>query len=358
MLKVSTKDFSPKQLLDSESSFWDTWSKIFEDDPTYASFFTHKETVKSWLSTLPEDSRLKASFLHIDNDVVGVMLLGVGTRKILRYFTVTALRPLRTGIETDDQWWPEYVSPICKPIAELHKSWWLSETLKQAKANLFEFEAYPLSWFDKINDNNDDRFLKLHLEKKEPGGKIDLKKDLKWPKSTKRQINQTNNFAKRNMDEIKLVEIILNKNKFVKRHSDWHIKKWEDTNTPSGFKNPQFIQMLNNILMNQKAAKGRVFAAIAKDRCVGVQVIFQHKKWAGFYLASLHPEEKNNHWHIGTWLHTQIAEKLKLEGVEVYDFMAGESGYKKRLSTDVPEYCKAFCFRNNNIKMRILKKLL
>lgn len=355
MLKVIVDDYSVEQLLNYSPNLWSTWGEIFDNDKESTSFFSHQRTVKAWLSTLPKDMLLKISLLLSGETIVGIMLLGDGSRPFLRYFKISTLRPLRTGFHCDDQWWPEYVAPISYPFVGKYKDWWISETLKKTKTSVFEMEAIPTTWLPELEVNK--RLLHV-IENRSESGIVELSGDLTWSRSVRRQLKQTEAFATKKDSPIWFEEITENKYEFVSKYCHWHIDKWAQSPTPSGFENPQFNALFEKLLSNEATHSVRVFSAMSKSGCVGFQIVLTHEGWAGFYLASLKPEGNTNHWHIGIWLHIQVAERLKQEGFSEYDFMAGEANYKKRLSSKARCFVRVVLFNRRNKLLNLFKNHL
>ena len=355
MFQVSISYYLPMELCFRTESFWSAWDDIHKKSGKGGGFFSSSSIVKTWLSTLDKNIELIATMLFHGEDAVGIMLFCKTEKRYMRFFRINSLVAIRTGKTKFDQWWPEYVFPLLKKDYEHAFNWWMDSILRITNVHTIEFECVPIEWYE--NTKSTHNFYCVH-ENKQRGGQIDLCSDLKWSKSIRRQLSQTERFCDRELNSNLTLKEIPPKEcpEFMEKHKHWHIEKWKDSETPSGFTNPYFRKLLNKITQLEGEQFGRVFAAYAGDNCVGFNVILQDGKWAGFYLAGLSNKE-SNHWHIGIWLHVMIVNRLKLDGFSVYDFMAGDAGYKDRMMSTSQNYVRTVLISKKKFLLNCASKL-
>lgn len=355
-IKIVTERWPIEELL-SNVELWSNWGDI--PPLSEPSFFSDREVVLTWLKTLPLDYEMIISFLYQSEKLVGIALLGEFKEFIGRVIPVKKISLLRSGVSHFDQWWPEYVQP--RLDKDSHHLWgdWMHEIIKQTKADFLDTEVVPLDWLREWEQGT----VKLSLEVSnvESGGIVDLKTETKFSKSTIRQYKQTSKFSKNKWGLLKLERLEADEIEgALSSYSFWHINKWVNTETESGFKNKHFEDVLNGLAFLKGEIGLDVYLASVNGDVLGMQVMLSKDDWAGFYLSSLHHEE-SNHWHLGTWMHIEIIKELKIRGFSSYDFMAGNARYKKQLSTEIPLYAKgewSLRFNFRSVFLRSLKKLV
>jgi hypothetical protein len=117
----------------------------------------------------------------------------------------------------------------------------------------------------------------------------------------------------------------------------WHRNRWgaaagSSRTSTSGFDNPAFV-LFHQTLIRQAfeedqirlwrlSAGGRVLTALYNFRVAGVE---------SFYLGASDPSLAPD-LRTGLVAHLSVMDRCLSEGIEVYDFMAGDSQYKRQLS--------------------------
>lgn len=322
------------KVLDIEHAFKEKWIRLElkSDDRCFMSW----DWFSSFCSTLPKDHVFGYSeLIDKDDNTIGLLLFGETKRKRLKIFTASALLAFRTGIDAYDQVWAEYTKPLVeRGVRALDVQNWLAYIVTTFSADELTFKVAALDVFW-------ERLLSeaLTFERKEGGGYVLFSKKTNLAnKYTRRQLNQTAAYFK-DRNGLRLIEINECDDKIgvLEKYSHWHIEKWEETTTPSGFLNPSFMSFHQNLLAHACRVLPRIFVVKCENEVLGFSYILQDKRWAGFYLCSI-KDFRSNHVHLGTWLHINIAQVLSTEGVEEYDFMAGDNPYKKRLSNGDRDY--------------------
>lgn len=321
---------------------WELWERI---PAAYSpDFFVSAGTMQCWLESIPPSTSLVLTMLFApDGKIAGIALFGRFRAKVAKILPVTTLTLSRSGFGHIDQWWPEYVQPRCFPEHQGQIGWWFCQVAKQQGAVQWETEVVPVSWLSMWQKNSPESVAHL-FENQEDGGLVPLQPMMSFRRSVERQCRQTERFAESSLGgPLCLVEVQSSERQSaIQKYLHWHMDKWRGTETPSGFENPVFKAVITR-LSSLESGRLRVFLLQASGQVLGMQIVLCSGSWAGFYLASLQPIA-SNHWRPGIWLHTQIAHALSVEGVSVYDLMAGNADYKKMLSADLPSFGRGVWF--------------
>jgi CelD/BcsL family acetyltransferase involved in cellulose biosynthesis len=107
----------------------------------------------------------------------------------------------------------------------------------------------------------------------------------------------------------------------------WHRSRWLD----SGYNNPAFIEF-HETLIKRGFDHGNIklFRIVFGNHVVGVFYFLLIEGCAYFYLQGLR-SESNNKLKPGLNAHCLLMQHFLKQGYDVYDFMGGESQYKRQL---------------------------
>jgi hypothetical protein len=355
-LEVLVVKYKAQELL-NDTLFWQRWSAL--PTPRHQSFFATESVLKSWISGLHPSKELWLSCVYDVHDtselIVGMAIFGEFTSKIVRHIPCRALTLLRSGDDRHDQIWPEYVMPRYESSYGISLGHWWSETLRQTDCVKMDSHVLPVSWLKEWSQNAP-KGLKLGVENVENGyARTLMSEPVLFGSSIRRQCKQTETFSYSKFGSpITLVELRGNDALLAIGHaSKWHSEKWRGTETPSGFDNEAFVDVISTWI---KTSDARVFSARCGENMVGLTIVLDTKPWAGFYLACI-PKIQSNHWHCGVWMHTQIICLLSKEGYTCYDFMAGEARYKKQLSNHTETYARGVWVNTETLLGKLTWKL-
>jgi hypothetical protein len=355
MIEFSLKEVNVTDVVFQDADFWSRWDSLPPMFPE--SFFTESAIIRAWLKNIPDDVYIFISEVFMDGNVAGVCLFGKKKETIKRFFKCEMLTLLRSGDDDADQTWPEYVMPRCLP--ELVPLWseWMLNVIKAANVNAMITEVIPVTWGDEwLQQSKNLTSVKTNIER---GAVLDLRGALVFSSSIKRQLKQTTRYAQERYNSVLSLHEVhdIEKQDIVMRHNAWHRKKWAGTSTPSGFENPSFFSTIKEWV---KSDAIKVFVAEVDGQVLGFNIVLTQGKWAGYYLSSLAPGE-SNHWHVGVWMHVQIAQCLQREGYNFYDFMAGDARYKTQLvkhSGFERDYARFTWFNSKKLKSKLLSRLM
>lgn len=136
----------------------------------------------------------------------------------------------------------------------------------------------------------------------------------------------------------------------LQQHSQWHIRKWEDTPTPSGFNNAKF-QQFHKHFITQDQNNTCLAVLSVDDEIIGLNYYLRNKDSIAFYLSCIRPVADNK-IKIGLTLHCLTARQAHILGISYIDFLAGDAEYKRKLSNNIESYCK-FIIQKQNLKFKL-----
>ena len=115
-----------------------------------------------------------------------------------------------------------------------------------------------------------------------------------------------------------------------------HRRKWGDTSEGSGFDNPTFVQFHKALMAgeDQHAFHCEVLAFYAGDLCLGYTYNLLNHDTVYFYLSAIEYAEESNRFQPGLIMHTLAIAYFACKGFKTYDFMGGDSQYKRSLSNE------------------------
>jgi len=136
--------------------------------------------------------------------------------------------------------------------------------------------------------------------------------------------------------------------KLLKDAQQWHINKWANTATPSGFSNTSFVNFHQELIQSTYPSVHTFMAELTIDKeLAGCLYCFVQNKIVYYYLSCLKPI-KDNRIKLGLVMHTLLIEWMIQNKDECtgYDFLAGDARYKRSLSNSEDEYLQVIMQKN------------
>ncbi|MGV3465999.1 MAG: GNAT family N-acetyltransferase, partial [Heyndrickxia sp.] len=135
-----------------------------------------------------------------------------------------------------------------------------------------------------------------------------------------------------------------------------HCKRWENTDTPSKFKNQLEREhamlaaksLFNSNLLNLTYIKHN-------DEIVAVHFGMTDGKKSYLYLHAINV--KYNKYSPGSLLAYYLIQEACKEGYEIVDFLRGDEGYKEKWGTNEKRNVKYIIY-NHSLKSQMYKKIL
>ena len=114
----------------------------------------------------------------------------------------------------------------------------------------------------------------------------------------------------------------------------WHRSRWPD----SGFRNPAFIEFHETLLKRGlDHGQVRVYRVAFGDITIGVFYYLCDRHAVRFYLQGVRPEADGK-LKPGLTAHCLLMQHFLDEGWDSYDFMGGDSQYKRQLADEHTEF--------------------
>lgn len=137
----------------------------------------------------------------------------------------------------------------------------------------------------------------------------------------------------------------------------YHIARWGDTRVGSGFENNYFVNFHKG-LINSLFPNGKI--DLLKISFGGQTIAYLYNfivdKCAYFYLSANIYSGKTKHTKPGLVAHALAIEHYIKQGFDTYDFMGGESQYKRSLATQ-GEPMSIVRFQRDNMYIRLENQL-
>jgi len=332
---------------------WETLPSLYEQN-----FFVSKTFVINWLKSMPGDKLVVTSLMINSKD--GLCAIGLffeTVDKIKRVMKLKTLNLLRTGDDKLDKVWPEYLMPRCKVEHEFNVGDWLQETLNEIDADCVKISSTPVAWGKVWVEKASIRTRAFSYN--ETKGYCRTLPFTDVSPSVRRNVSQTERYSKSELFGDLNLKLSTDHNESLRLLSEEHKKKWDDSDTKSGFNDSEFNEVLSSLLLGKSGV--RIYDAYSGDVWVGSTLILTSDKWAGFYVSG-YKKFPTNKWHIGIWMHCKVMEVLSKIGFNQYDFMAGDENYKKRLSNNELDFSDLLVLNSekwvNGLKAPLIPPLL
>jgi hypothetical protein len=332
-----------------------SWQSLSEQCETR--YFLSWPWLSSWLDSLPKESVLQLIIIKQPNQaVVGLGVFVEKNTRRLRFGNVRQWWLHRTGESALDQTWiehnnfllsPKWRKPAIRAFGELLKD---TPDVDELIVHVLNEKDSQL-WLSGLLGTSTHR---LRLAEEEPGWSLQMSGQPAQDKTHfSRSLLRTLKQTKKHLNTLKItpvLEVIQDPSAqwaTIQSAAKWHIEKWHDTSTPSGFTNAKFVTFHELLFKNHASQKGiapLVFTLKDNGELLGILYGFRDGDWFGFYLSALSPSPDNK-MRTGLILHERCIEWLSAQGVVEYDFMAGEARYKAQFATDKQTYAKLIVAR-------------
>lgn len=277
-----------------------------------------------------------------NNELVGICF--VGAKKIRTYLPFTTRLLNQTGQKKYDQTWIEYNNILCKKEClqecvyglidylkkrnhtQLHVSmtedsaaWWQAAKAHGCTVELQHVRGFKtnLSGMNTIDDI---------LQKLSSNTRAKIKRSLKLLRAQYGEVH---------------IETAIEKETKIKFYDDlarMHKKQWESHAEGSGFSNSYFYASHKHLLLHYPA-----FSQLKRvkfgNKVIGYALYYVVDKKVFFYCSGIDHNLSTGKIKPGYVMHCYLMANYAAKGYEYYDFMGGESQYKKSLAdNDVDFY--------------------
>lgn len=301
---------------------------------TDSSFFLTWSWIGNWLKQcIINEQAFYVLQAHRNNGLVGLAIIIKQQRKVFGVFPVKQWWLNRSGVEILDQCWIEENNFLMAKENQLSiqlaffdflksSPEWQELVVGMADANaiadfstlashrdiIFDDKGYSL---DYTNIDSPEHYLQSVLSR-----------------NTRQKIKQSEKLLiKEGALSLHVLTQAEDKIKHVNNISRLHINRWQKTETPSGFTNLNFYNMIIDLL---RQSNTEVIFLAQNEISLGYLIFFIHGDKAYFYLSAL-ASHRNNKVKLGMLLHQKAITHYLQSGFTSYDFLAGDARYKKSL---------------------------
>ena len=153
--------------------------------------------------------------------------------------------------------------------------------------------------------------------------------------NTRYQINRSlKRYEKKGALEIVRAESSKQAIEWIDEAAPLHKERWQNHESGSGFENPKFVQF-HKCLIEKNIANGVVdiLKVSAGDYVIGYLYNIIQDKEVKFYLSAIRYDKSEKNLKPGLVAHHLAIDYYNSRNFDVYDFMGGDSQYKRSLST-------------------------
>ena len=291
--------------------------------------FTSLVWQESWASSL----RLFPAIYVFKLDSHPIGYCWIACKKTLPFPPLISWYLNQSGKTHEDQIWIEYNTIIC---SKEHEQACLVSLLNEAKKNhvckLYISMSHDISIDKKLIENTFDIIAETINGYRTSLLTPNLYKQLS--KNTRSQIRRSIRLLE---DHFGLISV--NEASKAKLHSYFdnlgalHKEKWSDSTEGSGFNNPSFLLHHRYLLKNFSK-----YVSIVEVKAGPTLLGYTYNLILGdtvyFYCSGINYQFTNNKIKPGYTLHFVLMEYYRNKGFHWYDFLGGESRYKKSLCTE------------------------
>ncbi|GAA6204820.1 GNAT family N-acetyltransferase [Thalassotalea sp. SU-HH00458] len=338
-----------------------TWMKI--EKRAKPSFFLSWKWIGSWLNIISKNKTVILVTAQQNNTIVG---LGIFVEKLTTRHCILKSKQWylhRTGDEKEDQIWIENNDFLIqkKDKTLIKNVMWEHLVSKQNQVDEFIVNVSKKSEFKELPSFSNYQCIK---ENRDIGYKVTLNKDLTTEQYLNSLSKNTRQQFRRSIKELESIgeikfDVIQEKEqqlKVLEKTQFWHINKWKNTKTPSGFEN-HFFTTFHSLCIQEEHPNAKTYLTTLSlnKEIIGCLYLLQQQNCFYFYLSNLKPIIDNK-IKLGITLHILMINWIieKSSETAYYDFLAGDSRYKKSLSTSKDEYFK-LTLQRSAIKFKIEK---
>lgn len=322
-------EVEPFSSLDSVRADWDALSN------TGTPFFLGWAWIGTWLSTYTPQLRVVRVRQSEELIAVGIFALSTEQRHRLVRSTIALLQ--QTGKQEEDQIWIEYNGLLSKRgheasalaavidhlqsqnlCQEVHLSMLPDTTAKHLLNTLPHcYEHYAVQGYQR----------NLRRLREEKQGVLEG-----LSSNTRHQIRRSNRLLIERYGDMSLVpaDNVTGAVEMFHEAGEFHRERWVD----SGFINPHFIAFHENLIKSEFDHDSvQLFRVCVGDTTLGVFYFLLSNNTAYFYLQGLR-RESNAKLKPGLSCHVLLMDHFLDQGFDYYDFMGGDSQYKRQLADE------------------------
>ena len=300
------------------------------------SCFHSWQWVYCWFSTYKPDALLAS--VKYEGQTVALGIFGKHKECRHKLLISNQLRLFQTGNSTEDQIWVEFNDLLCHPD---HRDEARYACLKALLSSNHPVDEVVISMMRQSQARKlIKEFSHVNTGLSTPSFRVDLSALTgsnesylaSLSRNTRYQINRSNRGYESLYGDIEITfaSSTAQAAEFWDEAGKLHMDRWDD----SGFRNPEFIEF-HQTFIHRCFGKGMIdmVKITAGEHLVAIIYNIIYKGHVYFYLQGLQPETDGK-LKPGLTAHSLLIEHYLQTGMHYYDFMGGDSQYKKQLSEE------------------------
>jgi hypothetical protein len=323
---------TPISSVDGLKNKWTRLSDLIKNENVFLDWFW----IGNWLRQIYHLKPILIECVH-NEETVG---LGVCCEHVKRVSGVTIKQGYlhRCGIEQYDQPWIEFNHFLCATQHQHHciaafSNWIRTQDIDEWRIALVDEKS---AWLNGISDNitcestqvpayltslnGNINSLENYISTLSANSRSTLRRAKKYIELTYGDIDYS--VIQGQLDESEMNELML-----------LHKQRWREGTEKSGFHNPSFIDFHRYLQQNPNHPfhiETLVFKA--GQLTLGYLYNLVGNKNIKFYLSAINYSDQHNRFQPGLLMHAMAIVHFASEGYTEYDFMGGDSQYKRSLS--------------------------
>lgn len=345
------------------------WEDISQNKSEPCSFFLSWRWIGNWLNTLPELPKVFVFYSDTHETApVGICLAGVNQFNGLGA-QQSQLHLNQSGQRQYDQAWIEYndIFSLDKFSGECRFAWvdYCFNELKFNSINISTSLCSADAWQQNtqvIIDEEQSQGFGKRLTEDFADYAVLLRS---FSKNRRAQIKRAKRFIESEFGVITIEQHDFETAVDCLPHvARLHQQRWGGSEYGSGFSNPTFVQFHTQLLMTPADdSQAHILVFTAGEHCLGYLYNFVMDNKVYFYLSGIHYLSDDNKCKVGLVMHSLAMQFYAQQGCNDYDFLGGESDYKRSLSDYSYTFystlmCKSMLNYHVNRSLRKLRSLL
>ncbi|GBL04228.1 protein involved in cellulose biosynthesis (CelD)-like protein [Glaciecola sp. KUL10] len=318
----------------------DLWELIYEQ--ATPNFFLSWHWMSTWYNSLDDSPTVLLA--RQNHRPVGIAMLCQRQVKQFKAIKRQQLLLHKTGNELHDQAWIEYNDFLV-----------IEEYANATRLAFVKYITTKMHWDEMIVGASEHKafapYLLNNLSRRDIWKSLSYRTDLAFirdnhleyintlSKNTRYQIKRSLRiYEKCGGIELQFASTVEQAIQWFEDAGPLHIQRWYKTSVGSGYTNPQFVQFHKQLIKHSfDDGKIHLIKIIAGARVVGFLYNFVEPHEIKFYLAATNFNNGDKNLKPGLIAHYLAINHYLKAGYDVYDFMAGESQYKRSLSSSISQ---------------------
>ncbi|MFN8413448.1 MAG: GNAT family N-acetyltransferase [Anaerolineales bacterium] len=308
------------------------------------SYFTSWEWMSTWINSLPKETKIHLIVGYQETNPVLAFFAGQTKRKKHGFLPTKVMALNTTGNSYFDELTIEYNSILFDPNSSLDKNalfnfirtfeWdeFILQGVSQDFISSFSFPEVASQHFNLVTDKvSVSHYVELqkirdagmdYLQLLSSNKRSQIRRSIKqYEENGKIQIVQATNTS----EALSMLDEL----------ASLHQKAWQDRGEAGSFSNEYFYQFHKSLIQNSfDHGKIQLLRVFNEQMTIGIIYNFIHMGRILFYQSGLNYSNGNNYRPGLVSHYYAITYNAGLSSMVIYDFLAGDTDYKRSLGTD------------------------